>query len=338
MSSRDVTPDSDSDSEASENDSFILYSQRPEWKDLKPVTQDDGINAVCVIDYTTKFRDTFNYFRAVLAADERSDRAFDLTTDCANLNPANYTIWTYRRVLLKQLNKDLNEELNYLDTMIAKNAKNYQVWHHRRVVVELLGDPSREKQFTNSILDQDAKNYHAWQHRQWLVSHFNLYDDELDLVSNLIAQDVRNNSAWNHRYFVISRTTGFASPEVVEREVDFTLSKISLTPNNESPWNYLRGVLEAAKPSGLNSVPKVNAFCSELFEDTTRKVKSPYLLGFMVDAIDEQLQQQGDKVDGALLSKAVRLTEQLANDCDKIRQTYWEHIRATLLDSYESRQ
>lgn len=53
-------------------------------------------------------------------------------------------------------------------------------------------------------------------------------------------EDVRNNSAWNQRYFVLDNTTKF-EPEIIEREVDFAISKILLVKGNESPWNYLRG-------------------------------------------------------------------------------------------------
>lgn len=319
--------DSDDSSNGSDHGEFIPYNERPEWSDVTPVPQEDGPNPVAAIKYTDKFRNTFDYFRAVLKSDERSERAFKLTTACATLNPANYTVWYYRRILLKDLKKDIPQELDYIENVISDHPKNYQVWHHRKVLVEWNGHPQDEKRFTERILDMDAKNYHAWQHRQWFLGHFKNYENEVEFTESLIRADVRNNSAWNHRFFVLERSTGF-TPEVIDHEVDFTLKKITLAPNNESPWNYLRGILE--KP-GLNSSRVVEEFCRKLYSPPS-ECRSPHLLGFMIDAIQEKLELSPNEDE--LVKTALTFCNELANRHDTIRKNYWTYVHDQLEEKF----
>ncbi|CAF1400712.1 unnamed protein product [Didymodactylos carnosus] len=118
--------DSETDPEDS-NVNYIPYSQRPEWSDIEPLKQNDGPYSVVRIAYTEKFSETFDYIRACMQKDEMSQRALELTKDACQLNPANYTVWCYRRKLLFHLNSDLNEELIFIGQLIREHQKNYQV-------------------------------------------------------------------------------------------------------------------------------------------------------------------------------------------------------------------
>lgn len=84
-----------------------------------------------------------------------------------------------------------------------------------------------------------------------------MFDDELVYVDKLISEDVRNNSAWNQRFFVL-KYIGFTS-EVLLREINYTMNRIRLVKNNESAWNFLRGILQEGS-GAMDQFPEVGYF------------------------------------------------------------------------------
>lgn len=142
----------------------------------------------------------------------------------------------------------------------------------------------------------------------------------MEFVDNLITEDVRNNSAWNQRYFVVNHHLGWSDLNV-QREICYTLEKIKFIKNNESAWNYLRGVLLHDK-RGLSGNAVVTSFCEELHKN---KCRSPFLLAFLIDICDESI-KKGETSCLHNAERAVELCQALAGKYDKIRCKYWNYL------------
>ena len=190
--------------------------------------------------------------------------------------------------------------------------------------------PPDETFFLARMFEQDAKNYHVWSYRQWLVRHFSLWDTELPYVETLLLADVRNNSAWNHRWFVVfSRhadptvhsitddSSTKVEPVIVKREIAYSKEAIALAPQNQSPWNYLRGVLKQ-QGQGLE---ELRSF-AEGFADLNHEddVRSSHALDFLAELYAERQQKE----------QAGRALELLARKYDPIRKNYWNYRRGLL--------
>jgi len=244
-------PQIDDEDEESDEDTAVFkpFSQRPEWADVEGIPQDDGPFNVVKIAYSDQYTQTMNCFRAVMQSGEKSQRALALTAEVVNLNPANYVGWWYRRHCLAALGSDLTAELAWMRPTLLGCTKNYQMWFHRRELVGRQEAPNieDEKAIIDEALKEDAKNYHSWCYRRWLVQHFQAYAGELEWCTRLLTNDLRNNSAWNYRYFLVEtrHTHGLSDAEkfeVLKHELRFTCEPLKITPNNESPYNYVFGL------------------------------------------------------------------------------------------------
>lgn len=296
----------------------------------------------------TDHKSAISYLRAVMAKKEYSPRCLRLTQHIISMNPAHYTVWLYRFSIVQALQIPIPEEVEWLNEVSLNNLKNYQIWHHRRLVMDhyvptIEDSPDKvaelaksEQKFLEQILAEDTKNYHVWSYRQYMVPKLGIFgDSEIAAADELIEEDVRNNSAWSHRFFIVFSDPKHSTPgslptqhdpkvpaEIIDREVQYAQAKILLAPQNQSPWNYLRGVLV----KGERAVGSVEAFVDQFVQDLgveeTEKVTSTHGLEFLAEIYAEK--GETEKADLAL--------RRLGEKWDRIRLGYWQWRRQMLKD------
>ncbi|KAH9904740.1 protein prenylyltransferase [Xylariomycetidae sp. FL2044] len=326
------------------------YAMDPDWDDVVPIPQSEPEGALASIAYPEDYAEAMSYLRAVMATQEHSERCLRLTEHIISMNPAHYTVWLYRFAIIQHLKISIPDEIKWLDDVSLRFLKNYQIWHHRQLLLDhyyptIAGAPEdvaalarNERAFLIQMLECDTKNYHVWSYRQYLVRKLGMWEgadpEELANVEDLIRDDVRNNSAWSHRFFLVfsdpSRTTPDAHAteadpkvpaQIVDRELAYAQAKIELAPQNQSPWNYLRGVLV----KGGRELGSVRAFCegfaSQLGEgEEKEEVRSSHALDLLADIYKEA----GEK------DKAVLCLDRLGDKWDRVRKGYWEYRKKML--------
>ncbi|KAF2255251.1 protein prenylyltransferase [Trematosphaeria pertusa] len=298
------------------------YHDDPAWSDIDPLPQDDGtLHPLAAIAYTEEYSEAMGYLRAVMAKNEFSERVLGLTEHIISMNPAHYTVWLYRAKTLSQINASLRDEIAWLNPTALKHLKNYQIWHHRQTIIDALDSPDGEADFIATMLEQDAKNYHVWSYRQWLVKRFGLFDDEEELrwTESMIESDVRNNSAWNHRWFLVvgGRDGQAIGEDVVAREIDYAKRAVRKAPQNQCPWNYLKGIVRHAQLP----ISTLKDFALE-FADMRRPddIYSSHALDLLADIYAEQESKE----------EAERALHLLATRFDPIRAHYWNYRKSLL--------
>ena len=73
---------------------MATYEESELWDDIVPIPQDEGgPNPLAAIAYTDEYSEAMSYLRAIMAKNEKSERALDLTKHIVTMNPAHYTVW-----------------------------------------------------------------------------------------------------------------------------------------------------------------------------------------------------------------------------------------------------
>ncbi|KAI5461639.1 hypothetical protein BGZ63DRAFT_356313 [Mariannaea sp. PMI_226] len=312
----------------------------PEWDDVIPIPQNEPEGALAQIAYPDDYAEAVSYLRAVMATDECSPRCLRLTEHVISMNPAHYTVWLYRFKIISALELSIPEEITWLNQVALANLKNYQIWNHRQLLVDYYfpaikedADAIRafarsETTFMLNMFAEDAKNYHVWTYRQFLVRKLSLWTpSELGSTQNLIEEDVRNNSAWSHRFYLVfsdpAKSTPGSGPTerdpnvpeaIINREIGYAQEKIAITPQNQSPWNYLTGVLT----KGGRKLSTVQEFTEQYISalgEEDEDVRSSHGLDLLAKIYHEN--GENDKAELCL--------RRLSEKWDPVREGYWKY-------------
>lgn len=184
---------------------------------------------------------------------------------------AHYTAWAFRMRCVEDAvdareaeagTATLRDELAFAEAQTTKNPKNYQVWNHARMVLERADaagafEGLRDGAFAhaNAALMLDGKNIHAWSHRAWLVERCDAWEEEMAFTEEMLAEDWMNNSAWNARFQCVTVCVERGDVGVLEREAAFATTAPRVDDDNESAWNYLRGLCAIAERDG-SAIPR----------------------------------------------------------------------------------
>jgi len=225
-----------------------MNSENSLFNDITPIEQFSDKIDILKLDDNSKSNQIMNYFRAILVKHEISERVYDFTEEVIKINPSNYIAWVIRRECIDQLeNITFEKELMWLDNIMVKTAKCYQIWHHRKVLIDKYNDCSHEKDILQNVYESDTKNFHAWTHRIWMIRRFNNTEGEFEFIDKCLKEDIKNNSVWNYRFFLINylynKEEKNLNEVIIPKEIEYSLEKIKICPVNESVFCYLRGYI-----------------------------------------------------------------------------------------------
>ncbi|KAK3829707.1 MAG: hypothetical protein J3R72DRAFT_263117 [Linnemannia gamsii] len=348
-----------------EQDNMPFY-EKPEWADVVPIPQDDGPNPLVPIAYTKEYSTTMDYFRAMCKTQEKSERALDLTKIVIELSPSHYTVWYYRQQLLKELNKDLKEELEWIEWMINEHPKSYQIWHHRQVVIGRIANSlfpattttSTATPITTAQATEAAVTFDTLSESQKTAAQ-ELVKAELEVITESLQEDTKNYHAWSYRQWVLAHFG--LGPWWVD-ELAYTEELIAEDVRNNSAWNQRYFVVTNGKadvteedinrevqfakskiektPSnespwvyltgilrkGNHSVTEIKGFCESLLS-VPRANFSPFVHSTLLDIYEVEAKEQRS---AASVEKAKEEAIMLAEKVDPIRTKYWNWRKAQL--------
>ena len=170
------------------------------------------------------------------------NNVMNMTTRLLEMNPEYYTVWNYRRLLLRHF-------FNQASSPVPE--ENAPCDNDRSLIIQqyIVDDLT----FLLPLLKKFPKCYWIWNYRTWLLDEASrllpaaaahqLWQKELLLVGKMLGLDSRNFHGWGYRRKVVaeleklSANSGSAEAPTTEDEFKYTTKMIESNLSNFSAWH-----------------------------------------------------------------------------------------------------
>lgn len=184
---------------------------------------------------------------------KKDQEALKATRDVLLKNPESYTIWNYRREILKEMLNDglLTDELVFTMERMKEYPKVYWIWNHRRWCLESMNEPNwkQELKLVSKMLEADPRNFHGWHYRRYVVAAIEnqtdekMIDSELDYTKSKINNNFSNFSAWHNRskllpLFTARLDNNDDKKKVWLDELEYVRQAWWMDADDQSAWLY----------------------------------------------------------------------------------------------------
>lgn len=181
---------------------------------------------------------------------EYSSDTLEKLSQLLTRNPEYYTVWNYRRRVLRhqfsatisnhdQLAALIKSDLQFLVPLLRSFPKCYWIWSYR---LWLLDEARRllplavarkfwqdELALVGKMLSLDGRNFHGWGYRRGVVNSLETLNDgegtrksmakeEFDYARKMVSSNLSNFSAWHYRTVLIQRLLQEGSASDAERK------------------------------------------------------------------------------------------------------------------------
>ncbi|GLI77712.1 Rab geranylgeranyltransferase [Penicillium ochrochloron] len=169
-----------------------------------------------------------------VAQQEYTDETLQGISDLLSRNPEYYTVWNYRRQVLRHQ---------------FSNAGDSDEEDSTKKIAELI---KNDLVFLMPLLRSFPKCYWIWNYRLWLLDEARrllplamsrqFWQEELVLVGKMLTLDSRNFHGWGYRRLVVETLKQLGTPtesaSMTQKEFEYAKKMIGANLSNFSAWHY----------------------------------------------------------------------------------------------------